>query len=75
MDICRRIFEFDYQLETYKPVARHRWVFRIADLVRRPVGKLDAMADQKAGLLGVDAILWGSITGSGLYGLPGWDHR
>jgi hypothetical protein len=21
------------------------------------------------------AILWGSITGSGLDGLPGWDHR
>ena len=38
MDIWRRIFEFDYQLEMYKPVAKRRWVLRIADLVRRPAG-------------------------------------
>jgi uncharacterized protein len=56
MDICRRIFEFDCQLETYQPVARHQRVPRIADLARRPVGKLDARADRTAGLLRVDAI-------------------
>jgi hypothetical protein len=56
MDICRLIFEFDHQLEMYKPVARHRRVPRIADLVRRPAGKLDARADRKPGLLRVDAI-------------------
>jgi uncharacterized protein YcaQ len=51
MDICQRIFELDYQLETYQPVARHQRVPRIADLARRPVGKLDARADRTAGLL------------------------
>jgi hypothetical protein len=56
MDIGRRIFELDCQLETYKPVARHRRVPRIADLARRPAGKLDARADRKPGLLRVDAI-------------------
>jgi uncharacterized protein len=41
----------------YKPVAEHRWVLRISDLVRRPAGgKLDAAADRKGGLLRVDAI-------------------
>jgi hypothetical protein len=49
MGIWRRIFEFDYQLEIHKPVAKHRWVPRIADLARRPTGgKLDATADRKA---------------------------
>jgi hypothetical protein len=38
MDIWRRIFEFDYQLEMYKPAAKQQWVLRIADLVRRPAG-------------------------------------
>src|SRR5690349_23662889 len=57
MDIWRRIFEFDYQLEMYKPAAKQQWVLRIADLVRRPAGgKLDAAAHRKAGLLRVDAI-------------------
>jgi hypothetical protein len=27
------------------------------------------------GVTGFDEILWGSITGSGLAGLAGWDHR
>lgn len=38
MDIWRRIFEFGYQLEMYKPAAKRRWVLRIADLARRPAG-------------------------------------
>jgi uncharacterized protein YcaQ len=53
MDIWRRIFEFNHQLEMYKPVAKRRWILRIADLARRPAG---GQADRKAGLLGVDAI-------------------
>jgi hypothetical protein len=39
MDIWRRICEFDYQLEMYKPVVKHRWVLRIADLARRPAAR------------------------------------
>jgi hypothetical protein len=38
MDIWRRIFGFDYQLEMSKPAAKHRRVLRIADLARRPAG-------------------------------------
>jgi hypothetical protein len=39
MDIWRRIFEFDFQLEMYKLVAERRWVLRIADLARRPAAR------------------------------------
>jgi uncharacterized protein YcaQ len=52
MDIWRRIFKFDYQLEIYKPVAKHRRGYFALPTLHgdRPVGKLDAAADRKAGL-------------------------
>jgi uncharacterized protein len=52
------IFEFDYQLEMYKPVAKRRWgYFALPILVGDAlVGKLDATADRKAGVLRVNAI-------------------
>lgn len=52
------IFEFDYQLEMYKPVAKRRWgYFALPILYRdRLVGKVDATADRKAGVLRVEAI-------------------
>jgi uncharacterized protein YcaQ len=52
------IFEFDYQLEMYKPAATRRWgYFALPILYRdRLVGKLDATADRKTGVLRVDAI-------------------
>jgi uncharacterized protein len=52
------IFEFDYQLEMYKPAAKRRWgYFALPILYRdRLVGKLDATADRKAGVLKVNAI-------------------
>jgi uncharacterized protein YcaQ len=52
------LFEFDYQLEMYKPAARRRWgYFALPILYRdRLAGKLDATADRKAGVLRVDAI-------------------
>ena len=52
------IFEFDYQLEMYKPVAKRRWGFFALPILYgdRLVGKLDATADRKAGVLRVDAI-------------------
>jgi uncharacterized protein YcaQ len=52
------LFEFDYQLEMYKPAARRRWGYFAAPILYadRLVGKLDATADRKAGVLRVHAI-------------------
>ena len=52
------IFEFDYQLEMYKPVAKRRWGYFALPILYgdRLVGKLDATADRTAGVLRVDAI-------------------
>jgi uncharacterized protein len=52
------IFEFDYQLEMYKPVARRRWGYFALPILYgdRLVGKLDALADRTAGVLRVHAI-------------------
>ncbi len=52
------LFEFDYQLEMYKPAARRRWGYFALPILSgdRLVGKLDATADHKAGVLRVSAI-------------------
>jgi len=52
------IFEFEYQLEMYKPVAKRRWGYFALPILYgdRLVGKLDATADRKAGVLEVNAI-------------------
>jgi uncharacterized protein len=52
------LFEFDYQLEMYKPAARRRWGYFALPILYgdRLIGKLDATADRKAGALGVNAI-------------------
>jgi uncharacterized protein len=52
------LFEFDYQLEMYKPAAKRKWgYFALPVLVDdRLVGKLDATADRKAGILQVNAL-------------------
>ena len=52
------VFEFDYQLEMYKPAAKRRWGYFALPILYgdRLVGKLDATADRKAGVLFVDAI-------------------
>ena len=52
------LFEFDYQLEMYKPAAKRRWGYFALPILYgdRLVGKLDATADRKAGVLRVDAI-------------------
>ena len=52
------IFEFDYQLEMYKPVAARRWGYWAMPVLHgdRLVGKLDATADRDAGVLRVDAL-------------------
>ena len=52
------IFEFDYQLEMYKPAAKRRWGYFALPILHgdRLVGKLDAATDRKAGVLRVAAI-------------------
>jgi len=52
------LFEFDYQLEMYKPAAQRRWGYFALPVLHgdRLVGKLDATADRKAGVLRVNAI-------------------
>jgi uncharacterized protein YcaQ len=52
------IFEFDYQLEMYKPVAKRRWGYWAMPVLYgdRLVGKLDATADPERGVLWVDAL-------------------
>jgi uncharacterized protein YcaQ len=52
------LFEFDYQLEMYKPAAQRRWGYFALPILYgdRLVGKLDATADRKGGVLRVGAI-------------------
>jgi uncharacterized protein YcaQ len=52
------LFEFDYAVEMYKPAAKRRWGYYALPILYgdRLVGKLDATADRKVGVLRVDAI-------------------
>jgi uncharacterized protein YcaQ len=52
------LFEFDYQLEMYKPAAKRRWGYWAMPVLYgdRLVGKMDATADRDAGMLRVDAV-------------------
>jgi uncharacterized protein len=52
------LFEFDYQLEMYKPAAKRRWGYWALPILYgdRLVGKLDAAADRTYGVLRVHAI-------------------
>lgn len=52
------LFEFDYQLEMYKPAAQRRWGYYALPILYgdRLVGKVDATSDRNAGVLRVDAI-------------------
>jgi uncharacterized protein YcaQ len=57
----RRLLEligFGYGLEMYKPAAKRRWGYYALPILHadRLVGKLDAVADRKAGVLRVNAI-------------------
>jgi uncharacterized protein YcaQ len=52
------IFDYDYQLEMYKPAAKRRWGYYALPILYgdRLVGKLDAKADRKAGTFRVNAV-------------------
>jgi uncharacterized protein YcaQ len=52
------LFEFDYQLEMYKPAAKRRWGYYALPILYgdRLVGKVDATTHRDAGVLQVDAI-------------------
>ena len=52
------LFEFDYQLEMYKPAAKRRWGYWALPVLvgDRLVGKVDATAERDKGVLRVDAI-------------------
>ena len=52
------IFEFDYQLEMFKPAAKRRWGYYALPILSgdRLVGKVDATAERDAGVLQVHAI-------------------
>ena len=52
------LFDFDYQLEMYKPVAKRRWGYWAMPILvgDRLVGKLDATSDRKGGVFVVDAV-------------------
>ena len=52
------LFEFDYQLEMYKPAAKRRWGYWAMPILYgdRLVGKLDATADRDGRRARVDAV-------------------
>jgi uncharacterized protein len=57
-DRTRSLFDFEYILEMYKPPAERRWGYFALPVLHHDqlVGKLDAKADRKAGILTVNAL-------------------
>jgi uncharacterized protein YcaQ len=55
---AKELFDFEYTLEMYKPAAKRRWGYFALPVLHhdRLVGKVDAAADRKAGVLRVHAI-------------------
>jgi hypothetical protein len=55
---AQEIFDYEYQLEMYKAVSKRRWGYYALPVLYgdRLVGKLDATADRKAGVLRVNAL-------------------
>jgi hypothetical protein len=57
-DRALEIFDFEYTLEMYKPAGKRRWGYFALPILHndRLVGKVDAKADRKVGVLRVNAI-------------------
>ncbi|WGX98415.1 DNA glycosylase AlkZ-like family protein [Nocardioides sp. L-11A] len=81
-DRALELFDFAYVLEMYKPAASRRWGYFALPILDgdRLVGKLDAKADRRAGVLRVQAVHedlpWEPATGDAvdaeLAALGGW---
>ncbi|NNG34449.1 DNA glycosylase AlkZ-like family protein [Nakamurella aerolata] len=54
------LFDYEYILEMYKPAAKRRWGYYALPVLYgdKLVGKLDATADHKSGVLRVNALHW-----------------